>query len=132
MRVLLVDDDDDIRTIAKFSLSRLGGFDVMEASGGIQALKAVRKRTPDVILVDMMMPGMDGWEVLRELKADPELAHIPVVMITIVEERELGYSLGAVEYLTKPVNRARLEEMIERFPLEPTSETPSSVDPVPG
>ena len=62
-----------------------------------------------------MMPGMDGWAVLKELKADPALSEIPVMMITIVGDKDIGYSLGAVEYLTKPVDRDKLRQLVKQY-----------------
>ena len=67
-----------------------------------------RQLRPDAITLDVMMPGMDGWAVLAALKSDPDLADIPVVMVTIVDDKRLGYSLGASDYLTKPIDRSRL------------------------
>jgi CheY-like chemotaxis protein len=70
---------------------------------------------PDLIFLDVMMPKMDGWAVLAALKADPSLASIPVVMLTIVGDREMGYTLGASEYLSKPINRAVLAKMVGKY-----------------
>jgi CheY-like chemotaxis protein len=70
-----------------------------------------------LITLDIMMPGMDGWAVLRALKADPDLQHIPVIMVSIVGDRDLGYSLGAVESLTKPVDRKKLLDIVQQFTL---------------
>ena len=74
-----------------------------------------RDEPPDVITLDVMMPKVDGWSVLGKLKSDPALAHIPVIMLTIVDERTIGYSLGASEFMTKPIDRARLVELLRRF-----------------
>lgn len=74
-----------------------------------------RSETPDVITLDVLMPGMDGWAVLTALKDDPTLAAIPVVMLTITDERKLGFSLGASEYLTKPIDRAQLSAVLARY-----------------
>ena len=84
------------------------GFSVVTADGGQEALRLARKLQPAAITLDIMMPGIDGWTVLAALKGDPELADIPVVLITIVDERNRGFSLGAAEYLVKPVNRDKL------------------------
>ena len=70
---------------------------------------------PDAITLDVMMPGMDGWAVLSTLKADPELADIPVIMLTIVDDKNLGYSLGASDYLTKPLDRERLLSVLNKY-----------------
>ena len=66
-----------------------------------------------MITLDVMMPGMDGWAVLAALKSDPELADIPVIMVTIVDDKNLGYALGAADYLTKPIDRDRLAAILE-------------------
>ncbi|RYY05002.1 MAG: response regulator, partial [Alphaproteobacteria bacterium] len=78
-------------------------------------LQMARMLRPDVILLDVTMPKMDGWTVLTELKADPELASIPVVMITILDEHSLGYALGASDYLIKPVEWTRLKSVMTRY-----------------
>jgi CheY-like chemotaxis protein len=74
-----------------------------------------RKIRPDAITLDVMMPGMDGWAVLSALKAEPETADIPVVMLTIVDNQAMGYSLGAAEYLTKPIDRDRLAALLKKY-----------------
>ena len=80
-----------------------------------EALEIAPGERPDVITLDVMMPKLDGWTVLGKLKSDPTLAPIPVIMLTIVDERTMGYSLGAAEYMTKPVDRDRLLELLRRF-----------------
>jgi len=67
---------------------------------------------PDVVILDVMMPGMDGWAVLSALKANPDVADIPVIMLTIVDDKNLGYALGASDYLTKPIDRERLVSIL--------------------
>ena len=84
------------------------GFRVATAAGGDEGLRQARELHPDAITLDVMMPGMDGWAVLSALKADPATADIPVIMLTIVDDKNLGYALGAADYLTKPVDRERL------------------------
>ena len=76
---------------------------------------AGRGNRPDLIFLDVMMPKMDGWAVLTALKANPRLAEIPVVMLTIVNDSEMGYVLGASEYLTKPIDRDRLAGVIDKY-----------------
>ena len=82
-------------------------------------MRLARELKPAAITLDVMMPGMDGWAVLSALKADPELAEIPVTMLTIVEDRGLGYALGAADYLTKPIDRARLVAALRRYCRDP-------------
>ncbi len=92
-----------------------GGFRVVEATKGAVALTRARAERPDVITLDVLMPGMDGWGALAALKADPELAGIPVVMLSVTDERHLGFSLGAAEYLTKPIERAQLNAALAKY-----------------
>ena len=90
------------------------GFDVVTAENGAEALAAARAQRPSVITLDVLMPDMDGWSVLQELKADPELAGIPVIMVTIVDEKHKGIALGASDYLNKPIDRGRLAAILAR------------------
>ena len=113
-RVLVVDDEESVRTLMRRFLAR-EGYDVEEASTGPEGLRKARERRPDAITLDVMMPGMDGWEVLAALKADPELAEIPVVMLTVVGDRKLGYALGASEFVTKPIDRELLRRVLARY-----------------
>ncbi|HZH99260.1 MAG TPA: ATP-binding protein, partial [Fimbriimonadaceae bacterium] len=99
--VLVIDDDAAARDLLERFLAS-EGFRVVSAGGGEEGLRLARELHPDVITLDAIMPGMDGWTVLGNLKADPDVSHIPVVMLTMVHEKSLGYALGAAEYLTKP------------------------------
>ena len=85
------------------------------ASTGDEGLKLARGLTPSLITLDVMMPGMDGWAVLQELKADPGLHDVPVMMVSIVGEKDLGFTLGAVEYSTKPVDRDQLRKLVRQY-----------------
>jgi signal transduction histidine kinase/CheY-like chemotaxis protein len=106
--VLVIDDDPAARDLMQRALTR-DGFTAHAAASGPEGIALARRLRPAAITLDVMMPGMDGWAVLAALKADPELAGIPVVMVTIVDtERERGFTLGAVDYLTKPVDWKRL------------------------
>ncbi|HEY1339656.1 MAG TPA: response regulator, partial [Bryobacteraceae bacterium] len=91
------------------------GFEPVVAEGGEEGLRLAREIHPNVITLDVMMPKMDGWAVLHELKADPALCDIPVVMVTIVDDKNLGYTLGAADYLTKPVDRERLSAVLTKY-----------------
>ena len=108
--VLVVDDNADSRDVLRRTLED-DGHAVATAPGGEEGLALARKLSPSLILLDVMMPGMDGWAVLRRLKADPALQGIPVAMVTVVDDERMAFSLGASEYLTKPVDRGRLVEM---------------------
>jgi CheY-like chemotaxis protein/nitrogen-specific signal transduction histidine kinase len=112
--ILIVDDDDDARRLLRRHLVR-AGYRVEEARDGVSALAAARALKPAVVTLDVLMPGMDGWAVLAEFKADPELADIPVVMASIIEESRLGFTLGAAEYITKPIDRKRLLSALDRL-----------------
>ena len=112
--VLVIDDDPAMHDMVRRTLEK-EGIAVVPALGGEEGLELARQLKPSVITLDVMMPGSDGWNVLRALKADPELAGIPVVMLTIIDDKNMGFSLGAAEYLTKPVDRERLIRVIRRF-----------------
>ena len=112
--VLIVDDDPTVHDVLRATIAK-EGYRLLHAYDGAQALELARTERPDVITLDVMMPKLDGWSVLGKLKSDPALASIPVIMLTIVDERTMGYSLGASEYMTKPVDRNRLIELLRRF-----------------
>src|SRR5439155_15118288 len=112
--VLVVDDDPAVRDLLGRSL-KLDGVRIVVASGGEEGLRLAKELRPLVITLDVLMPGMDGWAVLAALKADPELAEIPVVMLTMLSDKNLGYALGAADYLTKPVDSERLAALLGRF-----------------
>ncbi len=112
--VLVIDDDADTRQVLKRFLNRKG-FAVECASSGEEGLRLARELHPMAIILDVMMPGMDGWAVLSTLKSEPEVRDIPVVMLTIVDDKNLGYALGASDYMIKPVNRDRLTEILAKF-----------------
>lgn len=114
--VLIVDDQPDIRLLCRANLA-LEGYDVIEAADGESCLEAAFSRPPDVILLDIMMPGMDGWQVLDALKAQPATAHVPVVLLTAKTQREdeiRGWRGDAADFLTKPFNPSTLTEVLRR------------------
>jgi CheY-like chemotaxis protein len=109
--VLLVDDDPDIRSIGRLSLESVGGWTVLQAASGAEALDIARRSPPDVILLDVMMPGMDGPATLAALRADPDTARIPVIFITArLQPNDLGHymSLGVAGVIPKPFDPMRL------------------------
>jgi signal transduction histidine kinase/DNA-binding response OmpR family regulator len=112
--VLVIDDDPLQRDLMQRYL-RKEGFAVLTASGGAQGLRMARQWLPAAITLDVMMPDMDGWSVLSALKADLMLRDIPVIMLTMVDDPERGFTLGASDYATKPVNRRRLSEILKKF-----------------
>jgi signal transduction histidine kinase/CheY-like chemotaxis protein len=111
--VMIVDDDPQARQLLGAAVRR-AGYRVIEAGDGNTALAMARERRPDVITLDVLMPRMDGWAVLTALKSDPELAQIPVMVVTVLADRGIALSLGAAEFLTKPVDRARLAALIRQ------------------
>jgi CheY-like chemotaxis protein len=111
--VLVIDDDPVQRDLMRRFLQS-EGFPVEAASGGEEGLRLARRLRPRNITHDVMMPDMDGWSVLTAIKADPDLCDIPVVMLTMVDDRRRGLALGAADYLTKPVDRARLTQVLQR------------------
>jgi CheY-like chemotaxis protein len=111
--VLVIDDEAAVRDLMQRFLSK-EGFRVVTAAGGEEGLRRARELRPDAITLDVMMPGMDGWAVLSALKADPDVADVPVIMLTIVDDRNLGYALGASDYLTKPIERDRLVTVLKQ------------------
>jgi adenylate cyclase len=105
--ILVIDDDATARELITRYLND-EGFAVIPAANGIEALKLAREVRPTAITLDVMMPDLDGWTVLSALKGDPELASIPVVMVTIVDEQQHAFALGAAGYLMKPIKREQL------------------------
>ncbi|MCI0829800.1 MAG: response regulator, partial [Chloroflexi bacterium] len=118
--VLVVDDDANVHDLMQRSLAGQG-FNLVRAMGGQEGLRLAKELLPAVITLDVMMPGMDGWAVLSALKADPDLADIPVIMVTIVDQKNLGYALGAAEYLTKPIDRGRLLSVLNKYKQDTTN-----------
>ncbi len=114
MRLLVIDDEANARDLMQRYLAK-EGFSVVTAASGQEGLQLARALHPDAITLDVLMPGMDGWAVLRTLKADARVADIPVIMLSMVDSQNLGYALGAVEYLTKPVDRERLLAVLDKY-----------------
>jgi len=112
--VLVIDDDSITRELLKNYLSQLG-YSVAVAADGEAGIKLAKKLRPDAILLDVRMPGMDGWRVLSTLKQDSLLSDIPVIMTSIEEERDQGYALGATDYLVKPVESHQLAAILNQY-----------------
>ncbi|NEQ52142.1 MAG: response regulator, partial [Leptolyngbya sp. SIO3F4] len=110
--ILVIDDDDDAREILRRSLDE-AGYNVVCAASGEQGLALASELLPDAITLDVMMPQMDGWSVLRQLKETTGVSEIPVILLSIVDDRPMGHSLGAADYLTKPIDRSRLLTVLE-------------------
>ena len=109
--ILVVDDDATVRELVERHLQR-AGFAVATARGGREGLQLVRELRPTAVTLDIVMPDLDGWTVLAAMKGDPLLAGIPVVLMSIVDQKNRGYSLGAADYLVKPVDRTKLVETL--------------------
>ena len=112
--ILVIDDDPEASEIIRRLLVK-EGFNAVVAHSGEQGLQLAHEIKPVAITLDVMMPGMDGWAVLRALKATPDLRTIPVIMLSMIDDRSRGYSLGAVDYLTKPVDREALHKAISHY-----------------
>ncbi|HEX6015008.1 MAG TPA: response regulator [Geminicoccaceae bacterium] len=112
--VLVIDDERAAHDLLGPGLAARG-YRVLHAYGGREGLRLAREARPDAVALDVVMPGMDGWAVLRELKADPALRHLPVALVTVVGDREMGYALGAADYLTKPVDPEALVRVLDRY-----------------
>jgi PAS domain S-box-containing protein len=112
--ILVIDDDPAVSDLIRRLLIK-EGFRAEVANNGAEGLRRAKELRPTVITLDVMMPKMDGWSVLTALKNDPDLSAIPVVMLTITDNRNLGFTLGAAEYLTKPVERERLIAILRRY-----------------
>jgi CheY-like chemotaxis protein/nitrogen-specific signal transduction histidine kinase len=112
--VLVIDDDPTQRDLIQRFLSK-EGFCVRTAAGGDAGLRLARQLRPAAITLDVMMPGLDGWSVLLALKADRDLRDIPVIMLTMVDDPDRGFALGAAEFATKPVDRARLSLILKKY-----------------
>lgn len=116
-RVMVVDDDEEIVEMTRMILES-GGYQVTRALSGEEALKAVSSAQPDLILLDINMPGMDGWEILKLLKVDEETQRIPVAMFSIkfeLRDKVHGLKEGAFDYITKPFSYDELLERVERI-----------------
>ena len=120
--VLVIDDDPTVCALMTRYLIK-EGLRVETAPTGDRGLAIARQIHPDVITLDVLLPQMNGWEVLASLKADPDLADIPVVVMSMIDDKNLGFTLGAADYLTKPIDYKRLIRLLDRYC--PPSETAS-------
>jgi CheY-like chemotaxis protein len=98
------------------------GFHVTVAPGGEEGLAAAKQLRPDVITLDVLMPRKDGWSVLAELRADPLLRDTPVILVTLTDDKQMGYTLGATDYMTKPVDFDRLVDVLHRQGVKPAAD----------
>ncbi len=112
--VLLIDDDVTIHDLVRRFLHK-EGFRTVCAQSGPEGIELARKLRPSIIVLDVMMPTMDGWSVLTRLKGDPEVADIPVVMLTMVDNKEMGFSLGVDDYMLKPIERSGFVSVLRKY-----------------
>jgi len=127
--ILIVEDEEDILELVRYNLAR-EGYRVTGLTSGEEALKAVRKSPPDLVLLDLMLPGMDGLEICKILKGDPQTRHIPIVMLTAKSEDSdivTGLEIGADDYITKPFSPkvliARIRTVLRRKAKQPSPES---------
>jgi DNA-binding response OmpR family regulator len=116
-KVLVVDDEEYIQHILNFSLGA-EGFEVVTGADGEEAIRLARSEKPDIIVLDIMMPNMDGYEACRQIKAHPDTCSIPVILLTAKGrevDRKLGAEAGADDYVVKPFSPGRLIERVEGF-----------------
>ncbi len=114
-KVLVIDDEAPIRLLCKVNLEA-EGMDVLEAADGPTGLEQARENTPDVVLLDVMMPGLDGWQVAEHLLQDERTSEIPIIFLTARAEfrdRARGLDIGGVDYVTKPFNPLELAPLVE-------------------
>ena len=117
LKILIVDDDRDFRQVTKMSLLK-GGYEVFEASSGREAMNVARQVQPDLILLDILMPGLDGYETCRQLKTSPATSHIAIIVLTALGDPAVRYKTrqaGADDYVAKPVMLQELYERVERL-----------------
>jgi len=122
--ILVIDDDAAVRDLMSRYLSKLG-FNAVLAASGEEGLRLAKEIRPKIITLDVVMPGLNGWRVLSQLKSEPELADIPVIMATIVDSEVMGFDLGASNYMVKPIDRERLALVLEKHRGRPSIIVPS-------
>ncbi len=113
-RVLVIDDEPDVLLLCRVNLE-FEGYEVVGATDGVEGLEAARRVMPDIVLCDVMMPRMDGWQVLAAIKEDPRTADIPVIMLTaraLEADQIRGWSGGAADYITKPFSPLQLSAVV--------------------
>jgi len=125
-KVLVVDDEPNIRELLKYELAS-EGYEVLEASTGEETIEIARREHPAMITLDVMMPGIDGFDVLSVLSHDRDTADIPVILVSVIDDREKGFRLGAVDYLVKPIDRKEFIESIHRVSAQLDGSRPRKV-----
>ncbi|MFO8102147.1 MAG: PAS domain S-box protein [Dehalococcoidia bacterium] len=116
--ILVVDDETNIRRFLRYELT-MKGYQVIEASNGKEAIALVKKHHPDLITMDVVMPDLDGFQVASELKSDPETRNIPIIMVSVMEDKQQALSVGASDYVTKPFGGDAILEKVTRLLRDP-------------
>lgn len=127
-RILIIDDEENIRELLKYNLQK-EGYDIFEAADGLAAVSMAKQEKPDLLVLDLMLPGLDGLEVCRTLKSQQDTAAIPIIMLTAKNEevdKVLGLELGADDYLTKPFSTRELVARIKAVLRRSVKESPTS------
>ncbi len=112
-KVLIIDDDEAVHAVLSNMLTR-EGYSTRSAREGKEGLRLAREYRPDIVILDILMPGMDGWSVLSQLKAIPGFNDVPIILLTMMENKEMGFALGAADFLTKPIDAQKLLPVLER------------------
>ena len=112
-RVLVIDDDESVHGVLTSMLTR-EGYSTRIARNGKEGLRLAREYHPDIVILDILMPGVDGWSVLAQLKTLPGFAEVPIILLTMLENKEMGFALGAADYLTKPIDAQKLLPVLDR------------------
>ncbi len=112
-RILVIDDDEAVHAVLTNMLTR-EGYSTRTARDGKEGLRLAREYRPDIVILDILMPGADGWSVLAQLKALPGFSDVPIILLTMLDNQEMGFALGAADYLTKPIDATRLLPVLQR------------------
>ena len=120
--ILVIDDDQDAQDLMKKFIKK-EKYNILQASSGSKGLEMASQHQPDLITLDVMMPEMDGWEVLTALQNNEETRNIPVIMLSMLNEPDIGFSLGATDYLTKPVDWERLSAILDKHKIQTQSQS---------
>lgn len=127
-KVLIVDNEDTVRQLIRVTLR---AYEVIEGSDGVEALEKARREKPDLILLDLMMPKMNGFEVIKRLKSDPTVAEIPIILLTARGDQdslEQGLEAGVLTYLTKPFSPRKLAKQVEKILMEKSTNSKPADD----
>ena len=113
-RILVIDDDPEVHRLLARTIGQ-EGYELVFAASGPEGLQKAKELHPDIITLDVLMPGMDGWTVLSVLKEEPELREVPVIMLTVRPDQDFGFAMGVADYIQKPIEKARLLSALKKF-----------------